>query len=844
MKKYLFILLLAAIIFVSGCTQLEGIIGGDKKTDSSDKVIVARVQITDAYKFIPKTCQKKSTTEKADIRLVATGQYNRPDCPSVTVFRLTSGSDTSADEIKIPTSFLAGTKVNLRDSNGDIIVETTVQDGWIRATFDEDTGHPDGFTIPAGDTILILEIPEPPAGEFEFGALTLSKGGTPISESAPGALPKTTVETIGAGDLVATRSPCYTKEEKDEEIRQKAETIRQQGKNSKGTYGNPPYDGHTPEYVAGVLWETSAIHPKKPCNPTQGGDYVELAEFDITTGDTPVTIDSIRFKIDSLAGSNNENDDESYRQDWEQAKAGGDDRFKTLVEYADYIRRTGRIDPEYFDWIYLQIDGQQVAKTRPGPDQTIDSNGNMYIPIVGGYELTLTNVGYNVYVTAVDNTNEDKDVDISLVGIDTSNDVKTHGLDGITAKYVYNNWLNTELPKDEDDSDEYIYIDFDIGAGPSTVKIRLTTSEDIYSPTNDQVDRHHVKFTGLSMGMDYRYRTCDDEELEREKDNLDNAMNIIWTFGDDGASNDDEPTIPTTATAGISRTGSACVAEGHRVSCNCWSFLPDYVPPTGGDTTGGGGSTGDTSTGGTTGGTGDTTPGTGDTTGSGTGGDTSSTSCTSSDYTCTAWSECANNQQTRTCTKKATSSCVGGTSPATTQSCTPACNEEWACGAWSDWSMCPNAQMKTTRTRTCTDPNPATANCPAGTPPETEEEPCTPFKDSYHGSISGSTTSYASGGQKSVGQTISGAGPYYAPMVPGKKYRINFDISGSGSAYWDVAPNYACSGFSWDGSDQSTYTTFTAGNCGTLKPGENYHMGIKWTVTVGSPTLTATMIEI
>ena len=68
--------------------------------------------------------------------------------------------------------------------------------------------------------------------------------------------------------------------------------------------------------------------------------------------------------------------------------------------------------------------------------------------------------------------------------------------------------------------------------------------------------------------------------------------------------------------------------------------------------------------------------------------------CTLNDYDCIEWSSCSNGVQTRTCTKDPVSTCTGGTSPVTTQSCTVACT--WTTGSWS---TCSDGQQSRTVTK-------------------------------------------------------------------------------------------------------------------------------------------------
>lgn len=78
---------------------------------------------------------------------------------------------------------------------------------------------------------------------------------------------------------------------------------------------------------------------------------------------------------------------------------------------------------------------------------------------------------------------------------------------------------------------------------------------------------------------------------------------------------------------------------------------------------------------------------------------TSPTSCLQN-WSCSSWSSCVNNQQTRTCTD--TRNCNNNTGkPAITQSCTSTstgCFEDWDC---TDWGDCTEGEQ----TRTCTDNN-------------------------------------------------------------------------------------------------------------------------------------------
>ena len=75
---------------------------------------------------------------------------------------------------------------------------------------------------------------------------------------------------------------------------------------------------------------------------------------------------------------------------------------------------------------------------------------------------------------------------------------------------------------------------------------------------------------------------------------------------------------------------------------------------------------------------------------------TSLTSCIE-EWTCTSWSTCPNNQQTRTCID---SNNCGTTDnkPKITKSCDETCVEDWSC---ISWSSCTNEQQ----IRTCTDSN-------------------------------------------------------------------------------------------------------------------------------------------
>jgi hypothetical protein len=87
-------------------------------------------------------------------------------------------------------------------------------------------------------------------------------------------------------------------------------------------------------------------------------------------------------------------------------------------------------------------------------------------------------------------------------------------------------------------------------------------------------------------------------------------------------------------------------------------------------------------------------------------------------WTCSSWSSCSNNQQTRTCTDS--NKCGTTTNkPYTTQTCT-SCTENWQCGSWS---LC---TVNNIQSRTCTD----SMNCGTNTTkPETSQScsySCTP----------------------------------------------------------------------------------------------------------------------
>lgn len=87
-------------------------------------------------------------------------------------------------------------------------------------------------------------------------------------------------------------------------------------------------------------------------------------------------------------------------------------------------------------------------------------------------------------------------------------------------------------------------------------------------------------------------------------------------------------------------------------------------------------------------------------------------------WSCSDWSACANNTQSRTCTDL--NNCgTTNNRPALTQACVVLCTPNWQCG---DWSACVN----NTQTKTCADSNncgttsgrpPLTQSCSAVTPP-------------------------------------------------------------------------------------------------------------------------------
>ncbi|MFH1257252.1 MAG: hypothetical protein V1494_08260 [Candidatus Diapherotrites archaeon] len=93
---------------------------------------------------------------------------------------------------------------------------------------------------------------------------------------------------------------------------------------------------------------------------------------------------------------------------------------------------------------------------------------------------------------------------------------------------------------------------------------------------------------------------------------------------------------------------------------------------------------------------------------------TSPQPCTEN-WSCTTWSSCVNNQQTRTCTDLAGCGTTAN-KPIETQTCTT-CTEQWSC---TQWSACSNGSQS----RTCSDPNPSTTNCPA-LPKPMETQSCT-----------------------------------------------------------------------------------------------------------------------
>ena len=67
------------------------------------------------------------------------------------------------------------------------------------------------------------------------------------------------------------------------------------------------------------------------------------------------------------------------------------------------------------------------------------------------------------------------------------------------------------------------------------------------------------------------------------------------------------------------------------------------------------------------------------------------------DWTCTAWSDCVDGTQTRTCTDN--NACGTTTNkPSESQACGIECIEDWTCGEWSDC-------VDSTQTRVCTDNN-------------------------------------------------------------------------------------------------------------------------------------------
>lgn len=84
-------------------------------------------------------------------------------------------------------------------------------------------------------------------------------------------------------------------------------------------------------------------------------------------------------------------------------------------------------------------------------------------------------------------------------------------------------------------------------------------------------------------------------------------------------------------------------------------------------------------------------------------------------WTCTAWSECVNNTQTRTCTDENSCGTLTG-KPSETQSCT-ACTPDWNCTEWLP-EECPTNE---TQIRTCTDLN----NCGVATGKPSETQSCT-----------------------------------------------------------------------------------------------------------------------
>jgi hypothetical protein len=100
----------------------------------------------------------------------------------------------------------------------------------------------------------------------------------------------------------------------------------------------------------------------------------------------------------------------------------------------------------------------------------------------------------------------------------------------------------------------------------------------------------------------------------------------------------------------------------------------------------------------------------------------------SESWTCNewgSWNTCSNSSQSRTRTCTDANSCGTTTikpEESQSQSCTPACTENWSCGSygsWSAWTTCGSDEMQSrTRTRTCTDTN--SCGTTASKPAETE----------------------------------------------------------------------------------------------------------------------------
>lgn len=162
-------------------------------------------------------------------------------------------------------------------------------------------------------------------------------------------------------------------------------------------------------------------------------------------------------------------------------------------------------------------------------------------------------------------------------------------------------------------------------------------------------------------------------------------------------------------------------------------------------------------------------------------------------WQCNAWSNCANSQQTRTCSDSNNCNTANG-EPAISQSCTSICSPNWQLGTWG---TCING----TQTRTLTDSN----NCGITTNEPTAKQSCTPTCISFTYSVwsacnySGtqieavvsSSPTGCTGGNPVLSQTCT----YVAPTPA-------------------CIPNWQCSGFGTCINNQQTQTCNDLNNCG------------------------------